>query len=55
MFDDVLTLPKMSGYVKRCNYKDRQNNNKLMPFHKDDDKLFEKYKTIWTKIRDLSK
>ena len=47
----VLVLPKMSGYVKAFKVKD--NSNKLMSFHIDDEKLLEKYKTIWTKIKDL--
>ena len=46
--DKVLILPKMSGYVKRFQFK--HQNNKLMPFFINDEKLFEKYKTIWTKI-----
>ena len=31
----------------------KDNNNKLMPWHIDGDKLLEKYKVIWTKIEDL--
>ena len=46
--DKVLILPKMSGYVKRFQFK--HQNNKLMPFFINDEKLFEKYKTIWSKI-----
>ena len=41
----------MSGYVKTFKVKDK--NNKLMSFRKNDEKLLEKYKTIWTKIEDL--
>ena len=41
----------MSGYVKTFKVKDK--NNKLMPLCIDDEKLLEKYKTIWTKIEDL--
>ena len=48
MFTLVLILPKMSGYVK--NFKDKNNN--LMSLLIDDDKLLEKYKTIWTKTED---
>ena len=44
----ILILPKMSGYVK--NFKD--NNNIFMSFCIDHDKLLEKYKTIWTKIKE---
>ena len=44
----VLILPKISGYVKT--FKDK--NNKMASFCLDDDKLLEKYKTIWTKIED---
>ena len=40
----------MNGYVKA--FKDK--NNKLMSFRIVDDKLLEKYKTIWTKIEDLN-
>ena len=39
----------MNGYVKTL----KDNNTKLMPLHIDDDKLLEKYKTIWTNIEDL--
>ena len=47
----------MSGYVKIFNIKDgdKDKNNKLMPFHRDDEKLLEKYKAIWTKIENLEK
>ena len=45
----------MSGYVKTFEVKDgdKDKNNKLMFFHIDKEKLFEKYKTICTKIEDL--
>ena len=33
--------------------RDKDINNKLMSFHIDDKKLSEKYKSIWTKIKDL--
>ena len=51
----VLVLSKISGYVKNFNFKDGDNdkNNKLMSFHIEDDKLLEKYKSIWTKIEGL--
>ena len=39
----------MGGYVKTF----RDKNNRLMSFSIDDDKLLEKYKTIWTKIDNL--
>ena len=48
-----LILPKMNGYFKT--FKDGDNNNKLMSFHIDDDRLLVKYKTIWSKIEDLKK
>ena len=48
----VLIMPKMGGYVKTFKVKE-ETNNKLMSFHIDDEKLFEKYKVIWTKIEDL--
>ena len=47
----VLIMPKMSGYVKTFKVEDKIN--KLMSFHRDDEKLLEKYKAIWTKIEDL--
>ena len=48
----VLVLPKMSGYVKTFKVKDgdKDKNYKLMPFYIDDEKLLEKYKTIWTEF-----
>ena len=51
----VLILPKMSGHVKTSKDKgeDKNKNNKLMSLHIDDNKLLEKYETIWTKIEDL--
>ena len=51
----VFIMPKMSGYVKtfKIKEKDKDKNNKLMSFRKDDEKILEKYKAIWTKIEDL--
>ena len=51
----ILILPKMSGYVKRFKDKggDKNKCNKLISLHKDDEKLLEKYKTIWTKAEYL--
>ena len=48
----VLILPKMSGYAKTFKVKDedKDENNKLMSFHIDDDKLLGMYKTIWIYI-----
>ena len=43
-----LILPQMSEYIKTFKEK-----NKLMFLHIEDDKLLEKYKTIWNEIRDL--
>ena len=45
----------MSGYVETIKVKDgdQDKNIKLMFFCVDDEKLLVKYKTIWTKIRDL--
>ena len=45
----------MRRYVKTFKVKDgdKHKNNKLMYFHINDEKLLEKYKTIWTKIEDL--
>ena len=53
----VLILPKMSGYVKIFKAKDgdKNKNSKLMSLCIEDDKLLEKYETIWTKIEDLKK
>ena len=52
----VLIMPKMSGYVKTFKIKNRdKDNNKLMSFRIDDEKLLEKYKAIWTKIEDFTK
>ena len=44
-------MPKMSEYVKI--FKVEDENSKLMSFSKDDGKLLQKYKAIWTKIEDL--
>ena len=43
-------MPKMSGYVQTFKVKegDKEKNNKL-----NDEKLLEKYKSIWTKIEGL--
>ena len=51
----VLIIPKMSGYVETFNIKDgdKDKNNKSMSFRIDDEKLLEKYNTIWTKIQDF--
>ena len=49
----VLILPKLSGYVKTFKDGDKGKNNELMSFCINDEKLLEKYKTIWTKIEDL--
>ena len=40
----------MSEYVKTFN---KEKNDKIMSLHIDDEKLLEKYKTIWTKIEAL--
>ena len=47
----VLKMDKINEYVKTFNVK--EGNNKLMFFCRDDEKLLEKYKVIWTKIEDL--
>ena len=51
----ILPLSKMNGNVKTFKVKDwdKDKNNKLMSFRIDDEKLLEKYKTIWTKIEDI--
>ena len=45
----------MSGHVKifRNKSKDKKKNNGLVCFCIDNNKLLEKYKTIWTKTKDL--
>ena len=45
----------MSGYIKTFKVKDgdKDKNNKLIMLSIDDEKLLEKYKTIWNKIEDL--
>ena len=42
----LLRLPKVSRYAKTF----KEKNTKLMPLFIENDKLLEKYKTIWTKI-----
>ena len=51
----VLIMPKISGYVKTFKVKegDKDKNNKLMSFCINDQKLLEKYKAIWTEIKNL--
>ena len=61
----VLILPKMRRYVRTFTDKDNDKDNKmsgsvetfkdnkLTSFHIDDYNLLEKYRTIWTKIKDL--
>ena len=51
----VLILPKMSRFIKTFKVKDgnKDKNNKSMSFHIDDEKLFEKHKTIWAKTEDI--
>ena len=51
----ILVLLKRSGYVKTFKVKDgeKDKNNKLISFRAVDEKLLEKYKTIWTKIQVL--
>ena len=48
-------MPNKIGYIKTFKNKDgdKNKNNKLMSLRIDDDKVFEKYKIIWTKIEDL--
>ena len=53
----VLIMPKMSGYVKTFEIKggDKDQNNKLVSFRVDDEKLLEKYKAIRSNIENLKK
>ena len=47
----VLIIPKMSGYVKTFIVKEGdKNKDQYRSFRIDNEKLLEKYKTIWTKI-----
>ena len=50
-------MPKMSGYVKTFEIKggDKDQNNKLVSFRVDDEKLLEKYKAIRSNIENLKK
>ena len=50
----VLIMSKMSGCVKTFKG-EKKGNNKLMSFHRNDEKLLEKCKAIWAKIEDLKK
>ena len=45
-------FPKMSGYFATFKVKDVDNDksNKLMYFSIDNEKVLEKYETIWSKI-----
>ena len=44
----------MSGYVKTFKVNgDKDKNNISMPLCIDNDKLLEKYKAIWTKVKGL--
>ena len=47
----LLIMPKMNDCVNKFKVEDK--NNRLMSFHTDDEKLLEKYDSIWTKIEDL--
>ena len=42
-------MTKISGYVKTFKVEDKIN--KLMSLRIDEEKLLEKYKAIWTKIK----
>ena len=51
----ALIIRKMNGYVKtfKVNDRDKDKSNKLMSFRTDDEKLLEKYKAIWNKMKEL--
>ena len=51
----VLVMPKISEYVItfKAQDQDKDKNNKLMSFCRDDEKQLGKYKSIWTKSEDL--
>ena len=44
-------MPKVSGYLKTFKVEDKIN--KILSFRIDDEKLSEKYKAIYSKIKDL--
>ena len=48
-------LGKEEFHSSRKTDGNKNENSKLMSLRRDDDRLFEKYKTIWTKIEDLKK
>ena len=45
----------MNGYVKtfKVQNRDKDKNYTIMSFRIDNEKLLERYKTNWTKIKDL--
>ena len=47
----VLKMPKMSGYIKT--FKVKEENNKLISFRIDNEKLLDKHKAIQTKTADF--
>ena len=52
----ILLLPKISDHIKTFKIVkdvDKDKNNKLISFCKDDEKLFKKHETFWTKIEYL--
>ena len=51
----ILIMPKMSRFVKTFKVKEgeKDETDKLMSFHKEDEKILEKYTAIWAKIEDL--
>ena len=50
----ILTMPKMGGYVKTFKVKDgdKNNNNKLISFCIDDEKLLERSENFWSRSED---
>ena len=46
-------MPKISGNVKAFKVENGNEGNKLISFPIDDGNLLEKYKAIWSKIKDL--
>ena len=45
-----LVLVLCKNFERKEGDKDHNSNNKLMSFHRVDDKLLKKYRTIWSKI-----
>ena len=51
----VLIMPKVTGYINKFKVKekDKDKSNKLMYLSIKHQKVLQKYKAIWTKIKDF--